>query len=207
MGWRERDVKHAYLPFLDREGVANYFSNPAFRASLDAPPEDDSTATVWQFTEIFGDTSLTWDDLDFLREDTDLPIVLKGILRVEDARETVERGVDGLVVSNHGGRQVDGAIGALDALPGIVDEVGDDVPVLFDSGIRRGADVFRAIALGADAVLLGRPYVYGLAIDGEDGVREVLRNFLADFDLTLALSGHDSVSDVDRSVLVDTTES
>ncbi|SIQ95442.1 FMN-dependent dehydrogenase, includes L-lactate dehydrogenase and type II isopentenyl diphosphate isomerase [Haladaptatus litoreus] len=203
MGWRERDVKHAYLPFLDQEGVANYFTDPAFRESLDSPPEDDPSAAVWRFTEIFGDPSLTWDDLDFLREHTDLPIVLKGILHPEDAREAVERGVDGLVVSNHGGRQVDGAIGALSALPGIIDEVGDEVPVLFDSGIRRGADAFRAIALGADAILLGRPYVYGLAIDGEDGVREVLQNFLADLDLTLALSGHDSFETVDRSVLVE----
>ncbi|GAA0252135.1 alpha-hydroxy-acid oxidizing protein [Haladaptatus pallidirubidus] len=203
MGWRERDVKHAYLPFLDREGVANYFSDPAFRESLDAPLEDDPNAAVWRFTEIFGDPSLTWDDLDFLREHTDLPIVLKGILHPEDARKAVERGVDGLVVSNHGGRQVDGAIGALSALPDVVDEVDDEVPVLFDSGVRRGADAFRAIAFGADAVLLGRPYVYGLAIDGEAGVREVLRNFLADLDLTLALSGHDSFSTVDRSALVE----
>ncbi len=206
MGWRERDVEHAYLPFLDQEGVANYFSDPAFRESLDAPPEDDPTAAVWQFTELFGDPSLTWDDLDFLRERTDLPIVLKGVLHPDDAREAVERGVDGLVVSNHGGRQVDGAIGALDALPNVVDEVGDEVPVLFDSGIRRGADAIRAIALGAEAVLFGRPYVYGLAIDGEDGVREVLQNFLADLDLTLALSGQDSIGDLDRDMLIDTSE-
>ncbi|WP_227354913.1 lactate 2-monooxygenase [Haladaptatus salinisoli] len=206
MGWRERDVDHAYLPFLDGEGVANYLSDPAFRDSLDAPPEEDETGALWRFTEIFGDPSLTWDDLDFLRERTDLPVVLKGILHPDDAREAVERGVDGLVVSNHGGRQVDGAIGALDALPGVVDEVGDEVPVLFDSGIRRGADVVRAIALGADAVMLGRPYVYGLGIDGADGVREVLRNFLADLDLTLALSGHVSLAEVDRSVLVETGE-
>ncbi|WP_458206483.1 lactate 2-monooxygenase [Haladaptatus sp. NG-SE-30] len=204
MGWRERDVDHAYLPFLDGEGVANYLTDPAFRDSLDAPPEEDERGALWQFTEIFGDPSLTWDDLDFLREHTDLPIVLKGILHPDDAREAVERGVDGLVVSNHGGRQVDGAIGALDALPDIVDAVGDEVPVLFDSGIRRGSDVFRAMALGADAVLLGRPYVYGLAVAGEDGVREVLQNFLADLDLTLALSGYDSFADVDRSVLTNT---
>jgi lactate 2-monooxygenase len=204
MGWRERDVEHAYLPFLDGEGVANYLSDPAFRDSLDASPEADETGALWRFTEIFGDPSLTWDDLGFLREHTDLPIVLKGILHPDDAREAVERGVDGIVVSNHGGRQVDGAIGALDALPGVVDEVGDEVPVLFDSGIRRGADALRAIALGADAVMLGRPYIYGLAVAGADGVREVLRNFLADLDLTLALSGHASFEEIDRSVLVET---
>ncbi len=201
MGWRERDVDHAYLPFLDGEGVANYLSDPAFRDALDSPPEEDTSSALWRFTETFGDPSLSWDDLDFLREHTDLPILLKGILHPDDAREAVERGVDGLVVSNHGGRQVDGAIGALDALPGVVDAVGDDVPVLFDSGVRRGADAFRAIALGADAVLLGRPYVYGLAIAGREGVRDVLQNFLADLDLTLALSGHVSFEDVSRATL------
>ncbi|MCO8243997.1 MULTISPECIES: lactate 2-monooxygenase [unclassified Haladaptatus] len=201
MGWRERDVDHAYLPFLDGEGVANYLSDPAFRASLDSPPEEDASAALWRFTEIFGDPSLSWDDLAFLRERTDLPIVLKGILHPDDARKAIDRGVDGVVVSNHGGRQVDGAIGALDALPAIVDEVGDEVPVLFDSGIRRGADAVRAIALGADAVLLGRPYIYGLGIAGQDGVREVLRNFLADLDLTLALSGHTSFDELSRSAL------
>jgi lactate 2-monooxygenase len=201
MGWRERDVDHAYLPFLDGEGVANYLSDPAFRDALDLPPEEDRSSALWRFTETFGDPSLSWDDLEFLREHTDLPILLKGILHPDDAREAVERGVDGLVVSNHGGRQVDGAIGALDALPGVVDAVGDDVPVLFDSGVRRGADALRAIALGADAVLLGRPYVYGLAIAGREGVREVLRNFLADLDLTLALSGHTSFEEVSRATL------
>ncbi|WP_440006019.1 lactate 2-monooxygenase [Halomicrococcus sp. SG-WS-1] len=206
MGWRERDVDRAYLPFLDGEGVANYFSDPAFRDALDAPPEEDETAAVWHFTEIFGDPSLTWDDLDWLREQTDLPVVLKGILHPADAREALDRGVDGVVVSNHGGRQVDGAIGALEALPGVVDAVDGRVPVLFDSGVRRGADAFRAIALGADAVLLGRPYAYGLAVDGENGVRSVLANFLADLDLTLALSGYDAVADVDRSAVVDTRE-
>jgi len=206
MGWRERDVENAYLPFLDQEGVANYFADPAFRDSLDAPPEEDPNAAVWQFTEIFGDPSLTWDDLDWLREQTDLPIVLKGVLRPDDAREALDRGVDGVVVSNHGGRQVDGAIAALSALPRVVDAVGDRAPVLFDSGIRRGADAFRAIALGADAVLLGRPYAYGLAVDGEDGVREVLKNFLADLDLTLGLSGYAAVADVDRDAVVDADE-
>ncbi|RBI64217.1 alpha-hydroxy-acid oxidizing protein [halophilic archaeon] len=206
MGWRERDVDRAYLPFLDGEGVANYFSDPAFRDALDAPPEEDETAAVWHFTEIFGDPSLTWDDLDWLREQTDLPVVLKGILHPGDAREALDRGVDGIVVSNHGGRQVDGAIGVLEALPDVVDAVDGRVPVLFDSGVRRGADAFRAIALGADAVLLGRPYAYGLAVDGANGVRSVLANFLADLDLTLALSGYDAVADVDRSAVVDARE-
>ncbi|MFC4449952.1 alpha-hydroxy-acid oxidizing protein [Halorussus aquaticus] len=219
MGWRERDVANAYLPFLDGEGVANYLSDPAFRDSLDAPPEEDEQGALWQFVEQFGDLSMDWETVERVRAATDLPVVLKGILHPEDAREAVRRGVDGVVVSNHGGRQVDGALSAIEALPRVVSAVedaraasdaaaderpdGDEFAVLFDSGIRRGADAIKAIALGADAVLLGRPYVYGLAIDGEDGVREVVRNFLADFDLTLALSGQDSVAELDESVLVE----
>lgn len=217
MGWRERDVENAYLPFLDGEGVANYLSDPAFRDSLDAPPEEDESTALWAFIEQFGDLSMDWETVEFVREQTDLPLLLKGILHPGDAREAVRRGVDGLVVSNHGGRQVDGATSAIEALPGIVEAVGDeretagseattgdDFALLFDSGIRRGADAIKALALGADAVLLGRPYVYGLAIDGEDGVREVVRNFLADLDLTLALAGQDSVAELDRSVVVET---
>lgn len=203
MGWRERDVELAYLPFLRAEGVANYFEDPAFRNRLDAPPEEDIVSAIESFVDCFGDASLTWDDLDFLREHADLPIVLKGVLHPDDAREAVERGVDGLVVSNHGGRQVDGAIPALDALPTVVEAVDGEIPVLFDSGIRRGADAFRAIALGADAVLLGRPYAFGLGVGGEDGVRAVLDNFLADLDLTVGLSGCDRIDDVDRSTIVE----
>jgi isopentenyl-diphosphate delta-isomerase len=152
---------------------------------------------------------MDWETVEFVQERTDLPVVLKGILHSGDAREAVRRGVDGVVVSNHGGRQVDGAISAIEALPRVVEAVedenamsDDEFAVLFDSGIRRGADAIKAIALGADAVLLGRPYVYGLAIDGEAGVREVVKNFLADLDLTLALSGRDSVRELDESVLV-----
>jgi isopentenyl diphosphate isomerase/L-lactate dehydrogenase-like FMN-dependent dehydrogenase len=214
MGWRERDVQNAYLPFLDGEGVANYLSDPAFRETLSAPPEEDEQGALWQFVEQFADLSMDWETVEFVQEQTDLPVVLKGVLHPEDAREAVRRGVDGIVVSNHGGRQVDGAISAIEALPGIVEAAQDEgsaddeeasdeeFAVLFDSGIRRGADAIKAIALGADAVLLGRPYVYGLAIDGETGVREVVKNFLADLDLTLALSGRDSVRELDESVLV-----
>jgi len=123
------------------------------------------------------------------------------VLHPEDAERAVECGADGVIVSNHGGRQVDGAIGALSALPSVVEAV--DVPVLFDSGIRGGADIVKAIALGADSVLLGRPYAYGLAIDGEAGVGSVLDDFLADLDLTLALAGHTSFDELDESILVD----
>ena len=202
LGWRERDIEQGYLPFLDGEGVANYFSDPAFRERLDAPPEENEGAAVMEFIDVFGDPSLTWDDLANLRAETDLPLIVKGVLHPDDAARAVECGADGVIVSNHGGRQVDGAIGALTALPGVVDAV-EDTPVLFDSGIRGGADVVKAIALGADAVLLGRPYAYGLALDGEAGVRSVLENFRADLDLTLALAGHTSFDDLDRTVLLD----
>ena len=146
-------------------------------------------AAVREFLATYSRPSLTWDSLPWLREQTKLPIVLKGVLHPEDARLAVEHGVDGIVVSTHGGRQVDGAIGSLDALPGVTAAVGGRIPVLLDSGIRGGADVFKALALGASAVLLGRPYVYGLALAGEQGVREVIANFAAELDLTMGLAG------------------
>jgi lactate 2-monooxygenase len=155
------------------------------------------------FTAIYSRLDLTWADIARLRDMTKLPIVLKGVRHPDDARLAREHGVDGLVVSNHGGRQVDGEIAALDALPGIVREAGD-MPVLLDSGIRSGRDVAVALAMGAKAVLLGRPYVYGLAIAGEDGVREVIRNIVAEFDLTLALSGLKNASDLDANCLAET---
>jgi lactate 2-monooxygenase len=202
LSWRERDLQNAYLPFLLGEGLGNYFSDPAFRKALAKPPEEDPQGAILQFVRIFSNPSLTWEDLRFLREHTQLPILLKGILHPEDAKHALQAGVDGILVSNHGGRQVDGALAALDALPRVVAAVRGQVPVLFDSGIRRGADAFKAIALGAQAVLLGRPYIWGLGLAGEQGVREVLLNFLADFDLTLALSGHRSVQQLDSSALV-----
>lgn len=153
---------------------------------------------VRRFVETYSRPSLRWDDLERLRAMTRLPIVLKGVLHRDDAQHALDAGVDGIIVSNHGGRQVDGAIAALDALPAVVELVGGRVPVLFDSGIRTGADVFRAIALGATAVCLGRPYAYGLAVAGEVGVREVLRNVLAELDLTMGLAGCRSVADLRR---------
>ncbi|ELY51616.1 lactate 2-monooxygenase [Natronolimnohabitans innermongolicus] len=208
MGWRERDIELGYLPFLQGQGLQNYFEDPAFRDRLEADdPWADPEAAIESWHECFGDASLTWDDLEWLEEQTDLPVLLKGILHPDDAREAIERGADGVIVSNHGGRQVDGAIPALDALPDVVDAVedatgdGEDAPVLFDSGVRRGSDVFRAVALGADAVLLGRPYALGLGVGGEDGVRAVLENLLADVDLTVGLAGCASIDEVDRSTV------
>jgi lactate 2-monooxygenase len=151
--------------------------------------------------DIYSRPSLSWENLPFLRGLTELPILLKGILHPDDAARALEAGVDGIVVSNHGGRQLDGSIATIDALPGVVEAVGGRIPVLLDSGIRGGADTFKALALGAAAVLLGRPYVYGLAIAGEDGVREVLQNFMADFDLTMGLAGCRSIAEIDRQAI------
>jgi lactate 2-monooxygenase len=157
---------------------------------------------VERFIQVYSNPALNWDDLPFLRERTKLPILLKGIQHPEDARRAVDAGIDGLVVSNHGGRQVDGGIATLDALPGVAEAVDGRIPVLLDSGVRGGADVFKALALGATAVLLGRPYVYGLAVAGRPGVEEVLRNFMADFDLTMGLAGCGSIDAIDRETLV-----
>jgi lactate 2-monooxygenase len=200
-GWKPRDLQQAYLPFLEGIGIAQYLSDPVFRSGLEKPPEEDIGAAVGHFIAVFANPRLTWERLEWLRDTTTLPIVLKGILHPDDAREARERGVDGIVVSNHGGRQIDGAIASLDALPPILDAVGDGMAVLLDSGVRSGADVFKALALGADAVLVGRPYLWGLALNGQSGVETVLRALLAELDLTMALSGFTSVGEVDREVL------
>jgi isopentenyl diphosphate isomerase/L-lactate dehydrogenase-like FMN-dependent dehydrogenase len=200
LGWRPRDLDTAYLPFLRGQGIAQYTSDPAFRAKLETSPEDDLMAAVLQWSRIFANPELTWSDIAWLREQTSLPLVLKGVQHPDDAMRAIDVGAAGIICSNHGGRQVDGAIGSLDALPAVVAAAGD-LPVLFDSGIRTGADAVKALALGASAVLLARPYVYGLALGGEDGVRHVLRTFLADLDLQLGLSGHASVRDLSTSSL------
>jgi L-lactate dehydrogenase (cytochrome) len=190
LGWRERDLDRGDLPFLRGAGLANFFSDPVFCSALGCPPEENRPAAVALWSRVFSNPALSWKDLAWLRAQTKLPIVLKGIQHPDDARQALACGADGIIVSNHGGRQVDGAIASLDALPGIAAAVENRVPVLFDSGVRRGADAFKALALGARAVLLGRLFLYGLALDGEAGVGAVLDNFIADFDLTLALSGY-----------------
>jgi lactate 2-monooxygenase len=159
-------------------------------------------AAVQRFLTTYSRPSLQWDDLKFLRAHTKLPVLLKGVLHPDDARKAVELGLDGLIVSNHGGRQIDGAIASLDALPAVVEAVHGRIPVLFDSGVRGGADVFKALALGATAVCLGRPYVYGLALAGQRGVEEVIANVLAEFDLTLGLAGCTSVRGIGRESLL-----
>ena len=201
LGWRERDLNHAYLPFFTGNGLANYICDPVFAQALGEDPRANPEKSLKLFTEIFSDPSHTWDHLAKLCQQTKLPVLVKGALHPDDARQALDVGVAGIIVSNHGGRQVDGERSALDALPDIVDAVGDQTTVLFDSGIRRGADIVKALALGAKSVLLGRPYCYGLAIRGEQGVREVLLNLLADLDLTLGLTGCASLAELTREHL------
>ena len=227
LGWRPRDLDPAFLPFLRGKGIAQYTSDPVFRRLMaesggddDGAPDPKPTpaalrtliqvtrrhgrsgrAAVQRFVQIYSRPSLTWDDLSFLRERTKLPILLKGVLHPDDASRALDHGVNGIVVSNHGGRQVDGSIASLEALPGVVDAVAGRAPVLLDSGPRGGADAFKALALGATAVLLGRPYVYGLAVAGEQGVREVLQNFKAELDLTMGLAGCTTIAEIDRDAL------
>jgi len=162
----------------------------------------DPVKAVRKFINIYSRPSLTWNDLAFLRKQTKLPIVLKGILHPADAQEAIARGIDGIIVSNHGGRQVDGAVSTIEMLPSIVDVVKGKIPVIIDSGIRGGADVFKALAIGATAVCFGRPYVYGLAIDGAAGVSAVIKNMIADFELTMGLAGCKSIAEVNRHCIV-----
>jgi lactate 2-monooxygenase len=189
LGWRPRDLGRAYLPFLAGVGLANYTSDPAFMSRLDG---EGLEPTVARWIEMFPNPDLSWDDVAWLRGQTDLPLLIKGVCCAADARLALQAGAHGLIVSNHGGRQVDGAVGALDALPDVVAAAGEDVPVLFDSGIRTGADAVKALALGASAVLLARPVMWGLALGGEEGVRHVLRIFLGELDNSLAMAGYTS---------------
>ena len=199
LGWRVRDLKNRYLPFILGEGIGQFTSDPVFRSRLSVSPEQDPRGAGAAMVGMFSNLGLRWDDLKWLRERTRLPLLAKGVLRADDARRVLEAGFQGVIVSNHGGRQVDGAVAALDALVEVRDALGDNAVVLMDSGIRRGADVVKALALGADAVLLGRPYVYGLAVAGQAGVERVIRNLTAEIDLTLALIGGDDIKALDRS--------
>jgi L-lactate dehydrogenase (cytochrome) len=201
LGWREVDLQRRFNPFLVGEGLTNYFSDPVFLSGLRAAPEVDLASALRHWLAMGTNPEFAWKDLRWLRQATRLPVLLKGILHPDDAREALRHGIDGLIVSNHGGRQLNGAIAALKALEVIADRFGRRTTVLFDSGIRRGPDIFKALALGARAVLVGRPYCYGLALGGETGVAEVLRNLLADFDLTMALAGCASIEQITRAML------
>lgn len=198
--WRERDIQNAYLPFLYGMGMANYFSDPVFQSLIGGDVKD-ATKVSMAFANCFSNAATTWDDLLALRKMTHLPMIVKGIQHPDDAQAAIDHGADGIIVSNHGGRQCDGAVGSLDTLDGIVSRVGDKTTVLFDSGIRRGADVFKAMALGAKAVLVARPYAYGLGLGGEEGVVQVMMNLLSDTELTLGLTGCTSWADATKDRL------
>jgi L-lactate dehydrogenase (cytochrome) len=199
LGWRPRDLDRAYLPFLQGRGIAQYLSDPVFRSLVPAAGSDREAAmaAVQTFVRVFGTTALTFDDLAALCRSTSLPVLVKGVCHPDDAVAAVRAGAAGVIVSNHGGRQVGNARAALDCLPGIVSAVGSDADVLFDSGIRTGAGIAIALALGARAVLIGRPYVYGLALAGEAGVAAVFAHLLGELDLTLTLSGAHTAADLE----------
>ena len=201
LGWRPRDLRNAYLPFLAGEGCAQFFSDPVFLSRLARPPAEDVLTAAATMLSTFPNLGLTWDDLDWLRGLTTLPLLVKGVLTAEDALTARGHGIDGVIVSNHGGRQVDGALASLDALVEVREALGDEATVLMDGGIRTGSDVVKALALGADAVLLGRPYAYGLAVGGQSGVEAVIQQLLAETDLTLALAGGRAIADLDRSLV------
>ena len=201
-GYRPADLDRGFLPFLHGAGIANFTSDPVFRAGLPEGYQQRDVIAHW--ARVFANPSLAWAQLPWLRTVTSLPILIKGILHPDDARYALESGAaDGVIVSNHGGRQLDGVVAALDVLPAVRAAVGKDVPVLFDSGVRTGSDVVKALALGADAVLYGRPYLYGLALDGQGGVAHVLRCLLAEIDLALALTGCRNIAEITPDLLAD----
>ncbi len=193
-GWRPRDLNTANFPQLRGQVLANYFSDPVFRAMLERPPEEDGAAAVRQWAGVFGKV-LTWADMPWLRSLTKLPLVLKGICHPDDARRAIDAGADAIYCSNHGGRQANGGIAAIDMLPEIVAASGA-TPVLFDSGVRSGTDMVKALALGATAVGVGRPYAYGLALGGAAGAAHVLECLLAEADLLMAVNGYPTIADV-----------
>jgi lactate 2-monooxygenase len=198
-GWRPRDLSTSNFPFLRGHCLANYTTDPVFRDSLAQSPEENLQAAIMKWISIFGNP-LTWDDLPWLRSLTTLPILVKGICHPDDVRRAKDGGVDAIYCSNHGGRQANGGIPAIDCLPGVV-EAADGMPVLFDSGIRSGVDIVKAIALGASAVAIGRPYTYGLALGGEDGIVHVVRSLLAEADLTMAVDGYRSLKELTPDAL------
>jgi len=200
LGWRPRDLALASFPQLKGQCLANYFSDPVFRSRLATPPEDDVEAATGLWAMIFGNQSLTWDDLAWLRSLTTLPILLKGICSPLDARRAVDAGMDGIYCSNHGGRQANGGLPALDCLAEVLGSAGD-LPVVFDSGVRSGPDVLKALAIGATAVAIGRPYAYALAVGGQAGIEHVVRCLLAEMDLTMAIDGYPSVGDLTKGAI------
>ncbi|MGB3524120.1 MAG: alpha-hydroxy-acid oxidizing protein [Mycobacterium sp.] len=198
-GWRPRDLATSNFPQLRGHCLSNYWSDPVFRAGLAQPPEENPQAAILSWIQTFGNP-LTWDDLPWLRSLTDLPLIVKGICHPDDVRRARDGGVDGIYCSTHGGRQANGGLPALDCLPDVV-AAADGMPVLFDSGIRTGADIIKALSLGATAVGIGRPYAYGLALGGTAGIVHVLRSLLAEADLIMAVDGYPSRLDLTPETL------
>jgi lactate 2-monooxygenase len=198
-GWRPRDLSTANFPQLRGHCLENYFSDPRFTKLLGKQPREDPRAAVMLVLQTFGNP-LTWDDLPWLRSLTKLPLITKGICHPDDARRAIDGGVDGIYCSNHGGRQANGGIPALDMLPAVVKAAGG-IPVLFDSGIRSGTHIIKALAIGATAVGVGRPYAYGLALGGTDGIVHVLRSLLAEADLYMAVDGYPTRADLKPEAL------
>lgn len=202
LGWREEDVRNSYSPLKQGFGKANYETDPVFLSSI---PTNDFDDIIQGILENVYHPSLDWEKVAELKKRTSLPILLKGILHPDDAKKAIANGIDGIVVSNHGGRQLDGVIASIDALPAIAEAVEGKIPVLFDSGIRRGSDVVKAIALGADAVLIGRPFMYGLAADGQKGVENVLENIYQELKVSLSLSGVTKLNDIRDLIIKDSS--
>lgn len=206
LSWRPWDLDKAYVPFMKGIGNQTGFSDPVFRRKFKEAHgkevEDDyrHAALEWQ-KDVFSGKAHTWDQVKLLRDNWDGPIVLKGIQHPEDAKRACETGVDGILVSNHGGRQMDGAVGSLDQLAECVEAVDGKIEVLFDSGIRTGTDIIKAMSLGASGVCIGRPWVYGLGISGKEGAKQVLQGILADLDQSMGLSGIANVKDMNKSML------
>ncbi|TBU22369.1 oxidoreductase [Dichomitus squalens] len=230
IGWRPADLDHAFLPFAHGVGIQVALSDPAFMAAQGRAPHGDAEvpafpydparvralyeagdartremvelAAAWGRESVNG-TFRTWEDVRFLRRNWEGPLIVKGILAPQDVEIAIDEGIDGVIVSNHGGRQIDGSISSLVALERIMKsqkvrgaQAGGQLTVLFDSGIRTGSDIFRALALGAQGILLGRPWAYGLTVAGQAGVEAVIKSILADFELTLGLAGHRTVADI-----------
>ncbi|MFG1503149.1 MAG: alpha-hydroxy-acid oxidizing protein [Cuniculiplasma divulgatum] len=201
LGWRERDLNNAYLPFLRGEGLANFFSDPVFRKRLEKPPEEDLIKAIMEFISVYVNPFFSWEDFKEICSTTEIPVILKGITHREDVELAFKSGTRAVVISNHGGRQVDGAISSLDALEEVTESGDLKGEILFDSGFRHAADAIKAIALGASGILIGRPYAYALSVAGQEGIELYLEQVMAEMDLEMGLSGIKNLKELNRESL------
>lgn len=201
LGWRERDLNNAYLPFLRGEGLANFFSDPVFRRRLEKPPEEDLIKAIMEFISVYVNPFFSWEDFKEICSTTEIPVILKGITHREDVKLAFKSGARAVVISNHGGRQVDGAISSLDALEEVTESGDLKGEILFDSGFRHAADAIKAIALGASGILIGRPYAYALSVAGQEGIELYLEQVMAEMDLEMGLSGIKNLKELNRESL------